>query len=219
MIKLVLTDDHKLFREGVKALLTEDETIEIAGEAGSGNELLKLLSTVPADMVLLDISMPDMDGLETIKLLRRQHPSVKVLVLSMLDNEWYVQQMLEVGAAGYLLKNISKEELRAAIGMVASGMQYISPNLTIDFLRKSNAPAPAFTLDQDNNKKPHKELSKREMEVLNLISEGFTNAEISEKLFTSKRTIETHRQNLLEKTQTKNTAALIKFAVLNGIIS
>ena len=219
MIKLVLTDDHKLFREGVKALLTEDETIEIAGEAASGNELLELLATVPADMVLLDISMPDMDGLETIKLLRRQHPSVKVLVLSMLDNEWYVQQMLEVGAAGYLLKNISKEELRAAIGMVASGMQYISPNLTIDFLRKSNAPAPAFTLDQDNNKKPHKELSKREMEVLNLISEGFTNAEISEKLFTSKRTIETHRQNLLEKTQTKNTAALIKFAVLNGIIS
>ncbi|GAA4425137.1 two-component system response regulator DegU [Pontibacter saemangeumensis] len=219
MIKLVLTDDHKLFREGIKALLTEDETIEIAGEAGSGNELLTLLATVPADMVLLDISMPEMDGLETIKLLRQQHPSVKVMVLSMLDNEWYVQQMLEVGAAGYLLKNISKEELRAAINMVASGMQYISPNLTIDFLRKSNAPAPAFTLDQDNNKKPHKELSKREMEVLNLISEGFTNAEISERLFTSKRTIETHRQNLLEKTQTKNTAALIKFAVLNGIIS
>lgn len=208
MVKLVPTDDHKLFREGIKALLTEDETIEIAGEAASGNELLQLLSTVPADMVLLDISMPDMDGLATIKLLRQQHPPVKVVVLFMLDNEWYVHQMLEVGAAGYLLKNISKDELRAAISMVASGMQYISPNLTINFLRKSSGTAPALTLDQDNNKKLHKELSRREMEVLNLISDGFTNADISEKLFTSKRTIETHRQNLLEKTHTKNTAAL-----------
>ena len=219
MVKLVLTDDHKLFREGIKALLTENETIEIAGEAASGNELLKLLSEVSADIVLLDISMPDMDGLETIKLLRQQYPSVKVVVLSMLDSEWYVHQMLEVGAAGYLIKNISKDELCAAISIVASGMQYISPNLTIDFLRKKSSAAPALKSDQENNIKTHKELSKREMEVLNLISDGFTNAEISEKLFTSKRTIETHRQNLLEKTHTKNTAALIKFAVLKGIIS
>lgn len=219
MIKLVLTDDHKLFRDGVKALLTEDETIEIAGEAASGSELLELLSTISPDMVLLDINMPDMNGLETIKLLRRQHPELKVLVLSMLDNEWYVHQMLEAGAVGYLLKNISKEELLEAIRLVASGMRYISPTLTIDLLRKANYVPPVPPQDQDNIKKPHKELSKRELEVLNLISEGFTNAEISEKLFTSKRTIETHRQNLLEKTHTKNTAALIKFAVLNRIIS
>ena len=220
MVKLVLTDDHKLFRDGVKALLTEDETIEIAGEAASGGELLELLNLVPADVVLLDISMPDMDGLETLKLLRRQHPELKVLVLSMLDSEWYVHQMLECGAAGYLLKNISKEELLEAIRLVASGMRYISPHLTIDFLRKANHAASVPPQDhQDSDKKPHKELSKRELEVLNLISDGFTNAEISEKLFTSKRTIETHRQNLLEKTRTKNTAALIKFAVLNRIIS
>lgn len=220
MIKLVLTDDHRLFREGIKALLTEDEAIEVAGEAASGSELLELLTSVPADIVLLDISMPDMDGLEAINLLQRRHPDLKVLVLSMLDNEWYVHQMLEAGAAGYLLKNISKEELLEAIRLVASGMRYISPTLTIDLLRKANHHVPpAPPLDHEVVRKPHKELSKRELEVLNLISEGFTNAEISEKLFTSKRTIETHRQNLLEKTHTKNTAALIKFAVLNRIIS
>lgn len=219
MVKLLLTDDHKLFRDGVKALLTEDETIEITGEAGSGSELLELLASVPADIVLLDMSMPDMDGLETINLLRQQHPDVKVLVLSMLDSAWHVHQMLEVGAAGYLLKNISKEELLEAIRLVASGMRYISPNLTVNFLRKANHAAPAPLQEQGSNGKHYKELSKRELEVLNLISEGFTNAEISEKLFTSKRTIETHRQNLLEKTHTRNTAALIKFAVLNRIIS
>lgn len=219
MVKLVLTDDHKLFREGIKVLLTESTEVEIVGEASGGAELLGLLGSVSADMVLLDISMPEMDGLETIKLLRQQYPDVKVLVLSMLESEWYVHQMLEVGAAGYLLKNISKEELCAAIRLVASGIQYISPNLTIDLLRRARGTAPAATTNPENSKKLHKELSKREMEVLNLISEGFTNAEISEKLFTSKRTIETHRQNLLEKTHTKNTAALIKFAVLKGIIT
>jgi len=218
MVKLVLTDDHKLFREGIKALLTDDDSIEIIGEAANGNQLLELLENVPADIVLLDMSMPEMDGLATIKRLRDQHPDVKVLVLSMLDSECYVRQTLEFGVAGYLLKNIGREELSAAIKLVDSGVQYISPNLTLDLLRKTNGVAPS-AVEPFYNKLPFKELSKREMEVLQLISEGFTNAEISEKLFTSKRTIETHRQNLLEKTHTKNTAALIKFAVLNGIVS
>ncbi|WP_162053159.1 response regulator transcription factor [Pontibacter pamirensis] len=217
MIRLVLTDDHKIIREGIRALLTQDNSIEVAGEAASGRELLELLVHTPVDIVLLDISMPDLDGFETMKLLHENFPDVKVLVLTMLDDERYVYQMLEIGAAGYLLKDTSTKEMQAAIKLIASGMQYISPALTLNLLQKSKSTPHVFA--SQGIKKPYKELSKREVEILQLISEGHTNAEISEVLFTSKRTIETHRQNLLEKTKTKNTAALIKFAVLNGIIS
>lgn len=218
MIRLVLTDDHKLIREGIRALLTQDDSIEVAAEAASGRELLELLAHTPVDIVMLDISMPEMDGFETMKLLRKNYPDVKVLVLSMLNDARYVHQMLEVGAAGYLLKDTSTKEMQSAIKLIAGGMQYISPALTLNILRKTKY-EPHFFVGQGMGKKPYKDLSKREIEVLQLISEGYTNAEISEVLFTSKRTIETHRQNLLEKTKTKNTAALIKFAVLNGIIS
>lgn len=218
MIRLVLTDDHKIIREGIRALLVKDSSIEVAGEAASGKELLELLAQTPVDIVMLDISMPDLDGFETMKLLHKSYPEVKVLVLTMLNDERYVHQMLEVGAAGYLLKDTSTEEMQAAIKLIAGGMQYISPALTLNLLQKSKS-APHTLVSQGFIKKPYKELSKRETEILQLISEGHTNAEISEMLFTSKRTIETHRQNLLEKTKTKNTAALIKFAVLNGIIS
>jgi DNA-binding NarL/FixJ family response regulator len=220
MVRLVLTDDHKIIREGIRALLLEDKGIQVAGEAANGEELLELLQATPADVVMLDIHMPGMDGYETIKTLRQSHPDVKVLVLSMLENERHVHQMMDVGAAGYLLKTTSIEELRHAIKLIAGGMQYISPALTMSLLRKAHQhAAPSAVGKAPQGSKSFKELSKRETEVLYLISEGFTNAEISEKLFTSKRTIETHRQNLLEKTRTKNTAALIKFAFINGIIS
>ena len=218
MVRLVLTDDHKIIREGIRALLAQDDSIEVAGEAAGGMELLELLSHTPADVVLLDISMPEMDGFDTMKLLRKSYPDVKVLVLSMMDDERCVHQMLEVGAAGYLLKNSSIKEMQYAVKLIAGGVQYISPSLTLDLLRKSKRTT-NLLLGKESSKKTYKELSKRETEILQLISEGYTNAEISELLFTSKRTIETHRQNLLEKTQTRNTAALVKFAVLNGIIS
>ncbi|ARS35597.1 response regulator [Pontibacter actiniarum] len=216
MVRLILADDHKLIRDGVKALLDgQPDGVDIVGEAASGKELVEILGHAAADVVLLDINMPDMDGFEALRLVKQQHPDVKVLVLSMLDHERYVHQMMELGASGYVLKNAGKEELRLAIKLVANGTTYISSHVTLDLLRKAS-----YTMQQDQPKeRPHKELSKRELEVLNLISEGYTNADIAEKLFTSKRTIETHRQNLLEKTHTKNTAALIKYAVLNGIIN
>lgn len=224
MVRLILADDHKLIRDGVKALL-DSAQVTVVGEAATGIELVELLRDTPADVVLLDINMPDMDGFEALTAIRAQYPDVKVLVLSMLDHERYVHQMMELGANGYVLKNAGKEELQLAITLVANGTTYISSNVAIDLLRKANNQNPNFALygfstdGRGNHNGHHKELSKRELEVLNLISEGYTNAEIAEKLFTSKRTIETHRQNLLEKTQTKNTAALIKYAVLNGLIS
>lgn len=218
MIKLVLADDHKIVREGIKALLAEDNLIQVTGEAANGSELLELLAHTPADIVVLDIVMPGMDGFDTMKLLRKNHPEVKVLVVSMLDDERNVSHMLAIGASGYLLKNTTSKELKSAIKLIADGLQYISSGLTISLLKR-NKSLPLLAERQEENEKRYKDLSKREREVLQLISDGYTNAEISGMLFTSKRTIETHRQNLLDKTQTKNAAALVKYAVLNGIIS
>jgi|SRR5688572_6105677 len=214
-INLVLVDDHKIIRDGIKAFLREDD-INIVGEAGNGRELLNLLAETQADVVLLDINMPEMDGYETTKAIKEQFPEVKVLVLSMLDHEKYVQQMFDAGAMGYTLKNIGQEELVHAIRMVAGGNKFISTEVALTFLNKLRNIMPASAW-QNHEKKPS-DLSAREIEVLKLIAEGMTNAEIADKLFTSKRTIESHRQNIIEKTQVKNTAALIKYALNNGLI-
>lgn len=220
MIKLILTDDHQIIRDGIKALLKDEQKIQVVGEASDGNELIELLTTTSADVVLLDISMPKRNGFETIRHVRQHYPEVKVLVLSMLTHETYVNRMLEAGASGYVLKNAGKEELSSAIGLVAAGTPYICSEIAIDLLKKNAAiSTPSNVNKVEVLKEQHKGLSKRELEVLHLIAEGYTNAEIARKLFTSKRTIETHRQNLLEKTQMKNTATLIKYALQQGLIS
>lgn len=218
MIRVILTDDHKLIREGLKALFNESSSIKVVGEASDANELLELLQEIQADVILLDINMPGKNGIETTRELQLLYPEVKVLVLSMLEHERYVHQMMEAGASGYILKNAGREELTSAIQLVAAGVTYISPEIAIDLLKKSQLPDAQNCHTTEMDRAP-RELTRRELEVLALISEGFTNAEIAEKLFTSKRTVETHRQNLLEKTQTNNTATLIKFALKNGIIS
>ena len=220
MIKVILTDDHKIVRDGIKALLHNDAAITVVGEASNGDELIKLLEEITPDVVLLDINMPGLDGFETTKYLKQHFPDVKVLVLSMLDHESYVNRIIELGASGYILKSSGKEELSAAIRLVASGNSYICSYVAMELLKKvgqhNSYSPPASIVNKD---KKLKDISKRELEVLSLIGEGYTNAEIAEKLFTSKRTIETHRQNLLEKTQTKNTATLIKYALQNNIIN
>ncbi|MFD3001510.1 response regulator [Pontibacter toksunensis] len=215
MIRVVLTDDHNIIREGLRSLLEDDEETEVVGEASNGQELLDLLEHTPADVVLLDINMPVMDGYEAAKKVTERFPDTKVLALSMLNSEPFVHKMIENGASGYILKNTGKAELRSAIKLVASGSQFMCADLAISFLNKSNTPK------EESEKAPRGSniLSKRELEVLALIAEGYTNAEIADKLFTSKRTIETHRQNILEKTNAKNTANLVKYAIQNGYIS
>lgn len=220
MIKVILTDDHQIIRDGIKALLKEEHKISVVGEASDGEELIRLLSSTPADVVLMDINMPKKDGFETTRYLKENFPGVKVLVLSMLKHESYVNRMLEAGALGYILKNAGKDELMSAIELVASGTPFISSEVALELLKKTQGtPAVSASKVTGESGQLHKVLSKREVEVLNLIAQGFTNAEIAEKLFISKRTIETHRQNLLEKTHMKNTATLIKYAIQNGIIS
>jgi DNA-binding NarL/FixJ family response regulator len=216
MIRVLLTDDHTILRDGIRALLTLQPGLEVVGEAGNGQELLALLESTPADVVLMDINMPVMDGFETMAHLREQYPDLRVLVLSMLDHENYVHRMLEAGAYGYVLKNADITEISHAIRTVAAGRPFLCTELGLDLLNKL---VRTSVVVSEGNRLKSGDLSKRELEVLHLISEGLTNSEIADRLFTSKRTIETHRQNIIEKTQTKNTAALIKFAVSNGLLS
>ncbi|PVY39453.1 response regulator [Pontibacter virosus] len=218
MINLIITDDHKIVRDGLKALLQDQIAVRVVGEAASGSELLDLLPAVEADIVLMDINMPGMDGFDTAAHIQKRYPELKVVVLSMLSHEKYVNRMMELGASGYILKNAGKEELCCALQLIAQGCRYISPDVTLELLRKVKQ-LPPETLTSNGNGDEHRELSKRELEVLALIGEGYTNAEIADKLFTSKRTIETHRQNLLDKTKVRNTAALVKYALLRGLIS
>jgi len=210
-IRIVITDDHKIIREGIRALLATEENIVVVGEAYDGDSLLDVLKHNPADIVLLDINMEGRSGLELVTEVKELYPDVKVIMLSMLDHAQYVSRAIENGASGYLVKNAGREEVSVALKLVSAGSTFISPSISLNLLQNRNEVPDVSSAEQEN-------LSKRELEVLHLIAEGYTNAEIAEKLFNSKRTIETHRQNMLEKTRCKNTASLIKYAVKNGLV-
>jgi len=212
-IKVLLAEDHTIVRNGIVALLEKEEDIKIIAEAKNGEEVLTLLeSGVAPDVILTDINMPDMNGIELISALKISYPNIKTLVLTMLDDENHVNQSLNAGAHGYLLKNVNIDEIIFAIKQITKGHKYICTGISLNLLAQasSNPYSQKIKLDVD--------ISKREIEILNLIAQGFTNSEIADKLFTSKRTIEGNRQNLLDKTGTKNTAALINFVVRNKII-
>ncbi len=213
MSRIFLVDDHTIVRDGLRALLANEPDIEVVGEAGNGQELLDQLPTKPADVVLLDANMPVLDGLATTLCLRDEFPQVRVLILSMLAHERYIGQLFDAGAAGYVLKSAEKGEILVAIQTVIAGRHFLCSDLGLNMLRKVLAKN-----DEPEEATKASRLSRRESEVLQLLAEGLTTNEIAEKLFTSKRTIETHRQNILEKTQTKNTAALIRLAVTQGLL-
>jgi len=221
MIRLMLADDHAILRDGLRALLAAEHDIELVGEASNGAELLDLLATTPADVVLMDVNMPVLDGFETMSELQARFPDVKALVLSMLDHEHYVLRMLQVGALGYVLKNAAFQEITHAIRTVARGQLFLCTEIGLNMLYKAAGSSLASSPATGDLAEPAAStgLTARELEVLKLIAEGLTNSEIADKLFTSKRTIETHRQNIIGKTGAKNTAALIKLAIRQGLIS
>ncbi|AMM51784.1 LuxR family transcriptional regulator [Rufibacter sp. DG15C] len=215
MIKVIITDDHTLIRDGLKSLLKSDRSIQVVGEAENGAQLLELLETVTPDVVMLDLNMPVMDGFEALTQVQAKYPHVKVLILTMLDQDSYVTKVRTAGALGYVLKTAGRTELIHAIKTVAENNSYICSEVALNLLnRVNNGPGE----QQEFSGKGTSDLSKREMEVLRLIAEGYTNAEIADKLFASKRTIESHRQHLIEKTKAKNTATLIKYAIQQGLI-
>lgn len=215
MLNLILAEDHNIVRNGIRVLLEADKEISITGEAVNGREVLGMIAAgIKADIVLADINMPELDGIALIQELKENSPETQVVILSMLDNEKYVARAFSEGASGYLLKNVSADELVFSLKHVHAGGKYICAELAIRQLDKL-----MHTVHQPFNQ-PNRQIdfSMREIEILHLIAEGLTNGEMSEKLFISKRTIEGHRQSLIEKTGSRNTAALIRFAVLSGIV-
>jgi len=217
IIKLIIVDDHTIIRDGIKALMRGNDDIVVVGEASNGKELINLLPDLEADVILMDINMPEMDGFEATGYIREKFPEKKVLVLSMLDHENYINKIFEAGANGYLLKNTGREEMVCGVKIVARGGRYLSSDIGFDLLSKLKNPT--YKPVESNSDTQTRDLSQREVEILKLIADGLTNAEIADKIFTSKRTVETHRQNIIEKTKAKNTAALIKYAIGKGIIT
>ncbi|WP_394677862.1 response regulator [uncultured Sphingobacterium sp.] len=218
MIKILLVEDHMVVRNGIKLLLESQEGFEVVGEASNGKEALDFLSANPVpDIVLTDISMDEMDGMELLQVLNSQYASIKVVILSMLNQINYVIEAFESGLAGYLVKNVGYNELLFGLNHIANGGRYMSEEIAMILLDQvrsgqSYAQIPG-ELQTDFD------ISERELEVLKLIAEGYTNVEIADKIFLSKRTVEGHRQNLIDKAGVKNTAHLVKFAFERGILN
>jgi len=210
MIRLFLVDDHAVLRHGLRALFQQEDALQVVGEAEEGEDLLAQLPTTPCDVVLLDLHMPGLDGLATTQRLHAEYPTVRVLVLSMVDNERAIGQVLAAGAHGYVLKNAGHDEIVNGVLAVAGGRRFLCSELGLAMLDKllAGTPEPAA--------KPTGGLSPREQEILQLVADGMTTTQIADKLFTSPRTVETHRQNIMEKTGAKNTAALVKTAASQG---
>lgn len=211
-ISLILVDDHQIVIDGLRALLAGVEGILVLGEANSGEELLSALPYLSANLIILDVNMPGMDGVETCRKVRQQYPETQVLALTMHNDRGVIQSMTQAGAKGYVLKNTSREELVEAIRKVNQGKRYISEEATERLLE----PEPASV---DTDEVIPAVLTSREREILSLIAEGYSNTEIGDQLNISHRTVDTHRTNLMKKIGVRNIAGLIRYAFRHGIVS
>jgi len=218
MIKVLLVDDHKIVRDGIAALLKNEKAIKLVGECTDGSEVSGFLANQKTDVILLDIMMPKLNGIETGKLVMERYPDMRILTLSMNNDFDYIQEMLELGAAGYILKNTGGEELLKAIKTVAAGKPYFSPEVT-DIVMNRHMNKQETKKTTGKNSELLEQLTNREIEVLKLIAQEMTNVEIAEQLFISRRTVDTHRRNLLQKLGSKNSIGLIRFAYSNGLIN
>ncbi|MGZ3931714.1 MAG: response regulator [Bacteroidia bacterium] len=209
-IKIIIADDHRVFIDGMKALLREVQGLEVIADAENGEQLVQKTVQYLPDVVLTDIQMPVMDGIEATKVIQKRHRDVKVIALTMLNESLFIRRMLEAGASGYLIKTVDKEELIKAIKAVAGGEKYFSPEVTSQLMNNFSSAAGSDPLSV---------LTKREKEILIHIAEGFTDKEIAEKVFLSPLTITTHRKNILSKLGLKNKVELTRFAISNKLIS
>ena len=210
-IRILLADDHPMVRSGLIKLLEPYKEFIIVGEAGDGEEAVEMTKKLQPDIVIIDLSMPKLSGIEATKLIRKNNPITKVLVLTMHDNEEYVYQIFKCGAGGYMLKNSGKDELAAAIRAVAKGETFFSPRVSEimvnAYLRKADA---REGLPLSNDDIP---LTKRENEILFYIADGLNNSQIAEKLFISARTVDTHRTNIMQKLDIHDAANLVRYAM------
>jgi two-component system response regulator NreC len=214
-IHIVLTEDHQILRDGVKSLIAS-ENIKITGEASTGAELWKLLEGEKPDIILMDISLPDTSGIELTRLISERFPEIKVLILSMYTDESFINQAIKSGAKGYLHKNTTREEMLIAIDTVYSGNDFYSDNISKIILKSYIEKA---KLNAEESLNPHEVLSKREIEILTMFAEGFINKEIADKLFISIRTVESHKNHIMQKLNLKTQVELVKYAIRHNLIN
>jgi len=211
MINIMIADDHQLIIDGIRSALKSTEDLNIIGEALNGYQVLeKLDGGLQPDIILMDINMPKLDGLECTKQLTKKYPSIKIIALSQYDEKRFVKRMLKYGALGYLLKDASKEEIETAVRTVAKGEKYFSSGLSLRLIEQE--------IKKENISGLFPRLTEREKEVLGLICKGLTSQEISEKLFISFHTVESHRANLMHKAGVSNTAGLVRWGVENDLV-
>ena len=208
-ISVIVVDDHQLFREGLKLLLNVIPEIGEIYQASDGIEFLKILEEVTPDIVLMDIDMPKMDGIEATRKALDRYPDLKVIALSMFGDDEYYMKMIEAGAKGFIVKNSDIEIVEQAISKVMDGQNYFSSDVMATLV---------MHLNQRKNEELKNELSERESEILYLICKGFSNQEIADSLFLSKRTVDKHMENIIFKTNSKNTASLVLYALKHVII-
>ena len=212
-IKVVIADDHTILRQGIKSLLDIQEGIEVMGEAKDGREAIKTIEELLPDVILMDIAMPGLNGLEATRRIKKKFPKVKVVVLTMHANEEYIFQILNAGADGYLVKETAFQDLISAINAVHKGEAFMSPSISkkvmTDYIQRA----------QGEEKVGFDTLTTREREILQLVAEGNSNKKIAEALFISPKTVETHRAHIMDKLNIHDRAGLIKYAIRKGMIN
>lgn len=212
-IKVLVADDHAIVREGVRMILGQEPDIEVVGEAGDGQQALDLVATVHPQVVIMDISMPGVGGIEATQRLKATHPEVQVLALTMHEDETYVFQLLRAGAAGYVLKRAAAQDLVQAVRAAARGEAFLYPSIARkvveDYLKR---------VESGEERERYDGLTTREKEILTLIAQGLSNQQIAEKLFISIKTVQTHRAHILEKLGLHDRTELVRYAIRKGLI-
>lgn len=227
-LRILLADDHDILRQGLKLLLEAQPDLHVVGEARTGRSAVEQATALQPDIVVLDISMPDMDGLEACQHIRRQHPDIQVLILTMHESEEYFLQALRMDASGYLVKKAAPSELCAAVRTIAQGGAFLYPGLAKALIRAYLVPknmaqvaTPAQTESAKDNalSQVFSVLTSRELEVLKLVAEGHTNQEIADQLVLSIKTVQAHRANVMEKLGLHDITHLVRFALRYGLIA
>jgi DNA-binding NarL/FixJ family response regulator len=203
--RVIIADDHSLFRQGLKLILMELDDIEVIADVPNGKELVEIVGILEPDLIIMDINMPLLNGIEASKILAKDHPEIKILVVSMYGDEQYYNSVIENGVKGFILKDADNSELKSAVRDILNGKTYFSQELLLRLIRSKQTPA-------------NINLTSREQEILELICQGLGTAEISARLFLSDRTIENHKANLFAKTGCKNSLSLVIFAIKNHLV-
>jgi DNA-binding NarL/FixJ family response regulator len=209
-ITILLADDHDVVRRGMKMLLEDEEGIQVIGEASDGLDAIEKVKTLMPNVVILDLTMPKMNGIEAAKVISEEYPAVKILIFSMHHNKEYIVKSVENGASGYLLKDTGKDELLRAIKVVSEGRKYFPPEISEVIIDELLAKTSGT---QEETRPIFEKITPKEKQILGMIVQGYNSREMADKLFLSIRTVDNHRANMMKKVKAKNTADLVKMAI------